>query len=482
MNKKRVVCVLAVICLIAGIFYSPIKIYADIEWSLDRIETTELEFSGVYEKIKNAAILHLIMQKLKSCKGSMPFDSALMANWRGGADDVENEGDMFVSSTVDIGVGPWFGNVLDGASGRDGDIKCAHTGKTTMLDVVAWLFKNYNNDGLSSGNFSGVTVEDRRKIICDYEDPAKPGLLMSSNILGDKTDTPCEDAGFYTADADQFDSYFQKLYNRMKEANLYLPNYEDIDFFNKVDGYYLYMKDFQIQCGDAWDNFVEDDGWISGKDNSGRLKVMGYKIDEVTGKVRRGYFPINIESDKEIQSFVEEKLTCRQIVEGKIGTSAQGMNGAIREYLSIINNLVYSNCRDNIAPAIENKRKEIDDEYPKYKRTDEEDKIIDEINEEYNRIINEEEYLAYVDGESEILVAKNNYGDVESEYILTCRSSLPFIKVKTVEQGALDDAIEEAFYDACYDSTISLPWLICPVINWVSDTVDELSKMLDGFF
>ena len=157
--RKKIMRILMAGCLMISVFYAPIEVHAEVqstEYPLDGISIAELELSGVYGKIKNAAVIHLIVQKMYMCFGSLPKEgeSSLRANWSGGTDDVENEGDIFVSKTTDVGVGPWLGGVLDGNSGRDGDIKCAHTTKTTMLDLLAYLFKNVSRSLSPHENFS----------------------------------------------------------------------------------------------------------------------------------------------------------------------------------------------------------------------------------------------------------------------------------------------------------------------------------------
>ena len=70
-------------------------------------------------------------------------------------------------------------------------------------------------------------------------------------------------------------------------------------------------------------------------------------------------------------------------------------------------------------------------------------------------------------------------GSIPTDFIWACRSHLPYIDVIVDQEADLAGALEDKFKDKCMEA-LDLGWLICPVINYISDAVDGLMDAVDG--
>lgn len=483
---------LMAIAVVLMVCSTPYKAYAFSEDAIDLdIDTTTIELKNAWAQIKNAAIIHLIAQKMQVC---ISIGQVINADddtvWPrttellGAIPGVLDKGNVFKTTAIlsgdinqNIGVGTW----LSGIFGEDdGTIKCnASTGDGNLFDMFVYIYKNYKA-GMSASNLedASVTEADRIKVICNKDDLTKPGLLQPSNVLGTPNNMACNNTSvaWYTgvSTSEQL-SYIKSLYEEMRanSNNKYIVSWDDLGYYNGVDGYYLYSNDFESQCGSA--SFSVHKG-----SEDGYVYMPGFRIKD-DGTVKPGYYEIRTSTDTARTSFVVNDeagatRTCQALVDE--------MNDHIGDYLRFVNHEIYMVCKTGVDEAIEDKRKEISEKYlENEKSTEKELEDANAVVDEYARIQTEREYMATVSGDSETLISVVN--EVESsmptDYIWVCRSHLPYIDVTVQEEVDIKDVIEDEFTDYCYQ-TMDLAWVVCPIIKGVSNAVDSLTKMIEEFF
>lgn len=523
MKIKRACCLSIVVVFVLNLLLMQNIAYADYfkdGYPLD-IDTSEVHVADAYDQIRNAAAIHVVVQKMHRCIsiGAVPVDDY----WNKG--HVLNDGYFFDnlitidkgSSPVNVALGPYleqFNEVERGTlveklvSGAvditrgDGQARCY---RTNLLDSLAYLYKNYRTSGgltafsKDSLENPSVTSADRLKIICDIDNPTQPGLMRPADVglLGGYKGVSakaCNDStvsgytGNYSYSGDNAAErrkeanstqlfHLGKIYDEIKRnsGNKYLPEFTELENYNKVDGYYLYSRDFQVQCSAAYKSFSATPG-------SDGNYVKGFKVDD-SGAVQQGYYKIDAVSDDAKMSFIGIKLTCVELV--------SNMNRTIVDYLKVVNNQIFSTCKRAIDEEIDNRINEVQEKYLSAgKRVDDANALIAE----YDRIRKDGEYVVRrdSDGEDELVPISYNTGagsdgrtyeisNSPTDYILQCRSSLPYIEVVVEHEDSVFDALEAEFYDACRN-TVRLAWLVCPVVNSITGAVDGLQAEVEEFF
>gem|GEM_PF-6473272 len=481
---------------------TPYKAYAFSEEGINlNIDTSTIEVKNAWAQIKNAAIIHLIAQKMQVCisigqvisendgtvwpRTTVTDLTGLVTLIKG----VLDEGNVFKTGVLlsgdvnqNIGVGTWLSDIF---GEDDGTIKCnVSTSKGNLFDMFVYTYKNYKA-GIRTVELAEasahVSEADRLKVVCNKDNPALSGLLQPSNAFGTPNSKACNASNveWYTGvTIDQQLAYIKSLYEEMRanSNNDYIVPWDELGYYNGVDGYYLYSKDFEKQCGSAYESFIDKKESMDGYAYQFGYKVVDDDENGDYGHVEIGYYPIRNSSDTARQSFVEGTRTCMELVDE--------MNDHIGDYLRFINHEIYSVCKTGIEDAMSEKRKEIKEKYidnEKSSKLERED--AEAVLSEYNRIQLNHEYVAKVDGETRTLIQVNNesLSRMPLDYIWTCREHLPYIDVAVQEEADWSEAIEEEFKDNCRD-TMDLGWVVCPIIWAISNAVDALSETVEGFF
>lgn len=503
--SKKIICLFVAAVLIVGGSFTPYRAFAAFDengLSL-KIDTSNVILPDTWQQIKNAAIIHLIIFNLKKCVnlGDVLDGAVRPRNTETSIlglidllDGVWDKGAVFNADVtgginVDINVGPWLSSFFGTESGK---IECndwTSNGNGNLFNMFVYILKNYKSGvDLNIGNTSSVGVDDRLRVVCNG---IKRGLLAPSDSLAILNDKACNssDVSWYTGGGkeDQL-AYLRQVFEefRLNSGNDFIIPFDGKDghplsYFDTIDGYYLYSRDFETQCKDLDQNFSESP--IDGS-------TMRFYVDNNSGKVTKRFYIIDSKNNNASASFVggteeEYTKTCTDLI--------MRMNEIIGPYLQFINSKIGKVCAAGVDEAIEEKRKEINEKYLQNTSASETEKTDSQlVLDEYDRIQREGEYVARrmsEEGEDEVLeriyATSIDVGPVPmvepTEYIWTCRSHLPYINVEIAEEGDLADALKNEFYDACYD-TMDLAWVVCPVINWVSGTADALSELIDGFF
>lgn len=495
-------CIFVALLMLIEITSTPFKAFAFDENAITlNIDTTTIEVKDAWQQIKNAAVIHLIAQKMQVCvqigqvilnaEDTGGFVGTVFGGtvWPdhnkffGALKGVLDTGNVFKADAIlsadinqNIGVGPWMSSLFKGQD--DGIIECNdRTGNGGgLFDMFVYILKNYRA-GLSMSDLdnASVTEADRLSVVCSKDETGaytRPGLLAPSNDTGHIIAVACNSSSvdWYTGvSITQQEAYIKQLYEEMRSnsGNKYILPWDSLGYYNEVDGYYLYSNDFSKQCGG-----VE---YSSTKPNDGNY-IKGYKISN-NGKVSEVYYKINSSSDVARQSFVGRVYTCEQLI--------NRMNEVIGPYIKKVNYEVYKACKTGVDEAIEGKRSEINEKYINNDSASPEE--VDDANKvlgEYSRIQSNREYVATKDDDGNEVI-QHVYVPLESEmptdHIYTCRSHLPFIDVVVQTEADLTQALEDEFYDACYD-TVDLAWVICPIINGLTGITDTLDNMLEDFF
>lgn len=499
-NKKLRLGALGIaIVLLSSVLLTPFSAFAFDEDAINLdIDTSTIELRDVWSQVKNAAIIHLIAQKMQMCVSigqvinadddtvwprTGGFFTDLTSwigggGWAGGVLDDGNvfKGDAIVSFDVNtnIGVGTWFSSLYNDNSGI---IECNDrtTGGGNLFDIFTYIYKNYKA-GMDATDIedASVTEADRLKIVCNKDDLTKPGLLQPSNGWGTPSMEACNSSAveWYTgvSTEDQL-AYIKKIYEEMRAnaGNPYILSWDELGYYDEVDGYYLYSNDFEAQCGSA--SFVS-----SNKGESGYQYIAAKKIKN-DGSIKSGYYEIKTDADTARQSFVVGTRTCVELV-GE-------MNDHIKKYLQVVNKRIYDLCKTSVDDMIDEKKREITEKYlDNESAKDEEIEDANSVIDEYTRIQNDKEYMAIQkDDETKELVqvAGETEEDMPTDYVWMCREHLPYIDVVVDEEADLKEIIEDEFTDNCYKA-VDLAWVVCPVIKGLSKVVDSLEQWIEEFF
>lgn len=503
--SKKIICLFVAVVLIVGGSFAPYRAFAAFDengLSL-KIDTSNVILPDTWQQIKNAAIIHLITFNLKKCVNlGYALDGAVrprntqtsLLGFVDFLDGVWDKGAVFNAdvtggNNVDINVGPWLSSFFGTESGK---IECndwTGNGDGNLFNMFVYILKNYKAGAdLSISDTSSVSVSDRLRVVCNG---AKRGLLASSNIFAGLNDEACNssDVDWYTGgDTKEQLKYLSEVFEefRLNSGNDFIIPFNGKDgyplsYFDTIDGYYLYSRDFEVQCKDLEQNFSES--YVDGS-------VMRFYVDNNSGKVTKRFYIVDSRHNNAAASFVggteeEYTKTCTDLI--------MRMNEIIGPYLQFINSEIGKVCRVGVDEAIEEKRKEINEKYLQSASATEVQRADSQlVLDEYDRIQREGEYVARrmsEEGEDEVLeriyTVSIDVGPAPmaapTEYIWTCRSHLPYINIEIDEEGDFAEALKNEFYDACYDE-MDLAWVVCPVINWVSETADALSELIDGFF
>lgn len=503
---SSVKCLIVALILVIEITSTPFKAFAFDEKAIKLdIDTTSIEVKNAWQQIKNAAVIHLVAQKMQVCVhiGQVILNAddtgGVIGTIFGGTvwpshtgkfigmelpiKGVLDKGNVFKTAAIlsgdsntNIGVGPWMSSLFKGQD--DGIIECNdRTGSGGgLFDMFVYILKNYRSGmNISDLENASVTESDRLAVVCSKDsngDYTQPGLLIPSNDSGRPNSLACNSPSvkYYTGvSISQQEAYIKQLYEEMRAAsgNSYILPWDSLGYYDEVDGYYLYSNDFSKQCGSA--DFSTTKG-------NGDNYIKGYKISN-SGKVTEGYYKINSSSDISRQSFVSRSYTCSQLL--------NRMNEVIGPYIKKVNYEVYKTCKTGVDEAIDGKRNEINEKYINNDSASAEE--VDDANKvlaEYSRIQSNREYVATKDDDGNEVI-QHVFVPLESEmptdHIYTCRSHLPFIDVVVQEEADLSQALEDEFYDACYD-TVDLAWVICPIINGLTGITDTLNNMVEDFF
>lgn len=482
-KKKRIIIALIAGIIMAGNVFIPYNVALAFDENAIKlnISTSNVEVANTWQQIKNAATIHLIAQKMKTCveikqtlspiTGNAINDSFNTAYWS--RKEVVDDGKVFKGSMIisgdhntDVAVGPALSsNFTSFGSNNNGSgiIHCNSKTKSGkyLFDMFVYVLKNYRAGMSLAGAASGsVTAADRLSVICNGE---RPGMLQPVNvpIIGAPTasNEPCNSGNveYYAGvDYDQQLSYLGSLYENMRanSGNSYILPWSSLDTYNGVDGYYLYNNDFKAQCGDVF----------TANDYSG---ARGFRVND-DGSVESGSYSFT--NDTARASFVEGTRTCTQLVEE--------MNDHIGEYLRFVNEQVLSTCEAGVTSAIDEKRREIQEKYLSGDASEEEKSDANSVISEYDRIVSTREYMAVKDGENETLMTAEQ---MPTDRVWQCRSHLPFVNVTTQHEDSMDELIHDEFDDYCYE-VMDLAWVVCPVVRAISDAADGLQEAIGGFF
>lgn len=527
-NKiKKIFIFIVAFVFLAFLSFSPLEVYADKDYYdengnklnlgyvvLDGVDSSDVDVSDAWQKMKNAAIVKLITRKFLQCieKGGTisisnigPLGSAvwndILATRRTHKDGttIENDGaldtgrvfvgaDHIFQGGRDLEAGRWLGSMFDDGNGL---IECDDGAESNgnLFDMFVYIYKNYRS-GVEETELrdsaAHVDENDRMKILCDKDDPKKNGLFFTP----DKVETTgwyitnfeyssygknkaCNDPNAeYFSGALMEDQllYMKKVYEDMlnNAGNEFMDKWDNlIKGWDHVTSFYLYYKDFEIQCSGA------DFSLTKGSDSSDW--VIGYQIDDENGTLKKGFYSLSSSEGSSDYSFDGNSYTCKELL--------QKMNGIATVYLKYVNHAIYNYCKNAIAPVIDDKLKEIEVKYLKNTNasTDDVDKA-NNVKKLFEDIKDKNGYTMNSETEEIFEPKKEDKDSMPNDYLLTCRDNIPYVTVEMQSEADLGDALEDEFNDGCYDAIESLSWIVCPVLKAISNAADALSETVGGFF
>lgn len=490
---KRFLSLFMAVTIIFSAFFAPLA-YAEGESQTIEdgyklgIETDKVVAKNIWQQIKNAAIIHLVAQKMKKCQeiGEIGYYGIYDDP---DADKVLDKGQIFMPDwdaispliNVSIAVGPWLDDHIDNT---DGQIEC-NDNDGALFNMFVYILNNYKastevntkdsekelnvdkdfKKGDEEKSHKAVTREQRLKIVCNGLDGYlnEPGLLRNQNH-----GQSCEAASDFHPNEDiaQF-TYLSRVYEKFRQdnsANEFIRSFASLGNYDEVEGYYLYSLDFKKQCGGSTFN-------VSPTGTDFRINNDGY--------VEKGTYS-SLEGEKAYYSFVGGSKTCTNL--------RDKMNSYLDIYVKTINKEILAECKIKIDEAIERQTNLLEEKREAEGTTDEQKQTIDNIEAEYEDVKQNYKYVAKRRTEEEIksgveeevIAAGSDGKNIKTEYIWTCRSSLPYIEVLIADEQDLEQEIDENFARNKCKEQLDLGWLICPIVDTVTKFVDTITEWIEN--
>lgn len=511
---KRICCgVMALVLLMGSTLSLPLKAYAYVEdgYNLD-LNRVQVDAKDRWRQIKNAAVIHLVTQKLYKCIPSMwrvqstanvQKGSVWASEWMNISlpDSLKGffgiEGDTL--NQVDINVGPWLDKSLTGDTNGQMTCNAGSSEGNNVLDVFAYIYKTYTaSSSLSDATItnSRISESDIQEIVCGEEGS---GLFSCTEMtLGQKVTllrTVCPTLSvtnfmmtlptcigraaaaliFSTLSLGYSDAsriaYIKGLYNEIIErsGNDLLPrwnNDNDLETYNNVDGFYLYSLDYSALCLRS--------GFGGNRSNTGDVP---YITDN--GEVMWQQSSSSSSSLKAYSFVGSGQLSCSDLV--------TKMQDYIKKYITYVNAAVYQECKRVIDEGIETVKAELASQESSGNLSGEQQEDAQKLRDEYGRIQRVGEYVIKVEGGTETLIQAAGF--TADDYIWQCRKSLPYIDVNIIAEPDLPGAIEsgdagvditsDTLDKACREVIEHLEWIICPILVWFAQTADGLTETVE---
>ena len=165
MKKNKIIktaSLLVAMSLVITVFTMPFRAYAEFfEEGIELdIDTSTINLADAWGQIKNAAIIHLVAQKMQKCisQGQVILNADDTGGIMGGTvwpphtswldgKGVLDKGNVFKAGALlsgdvnqKIGTGPWLSSIYGSNSG---EMKCnAMTSKGSFFDMFVYIYKN----------------------------------------------------------------------------------------------------------------------------------------------------------------------------------------------------------------------------------------------------------------------------------------------------------------------------------------------------
>lgn len=413
----------------------------------------ENEISNAYDQLEKAAIVHLLMQKVYAC--------ALNTIETVFYPEDAQAGEIFYAYDSDDA---WLEWALSGSI-DDQRIHCDETGPNgNILDLLAEYME-----------------VDKTDILCNHRNNSNGGLIIRTDGSLNYDHSPAGHYNTVNNNCSTWDSdltigyvmnveyeygedgyptgysipYLYDLYEwyRSTSKNPYAQALgEDLSYYNPVDGYFLYMNDFEIMCNSD----LSDTDKNSYATFSTPLTVINEK-----GEVEKRWIKLNgVNENSTFRTYISGKKSCLDLLNRM---SEDDMVTGVQEALF---GYIDDACTRHQKPAVEDIITQLQS-------------IIDDpdASEEskQNATANLEIAQGYID--SNTFTKETEAGGLE------CIGSDELEGLTDIEQGESQNPggsvtdPEDGGPDSsptCFDGGGALGWILCPAIEALGDVVAEV--------
>lgn len=427
----------------------------------------EIRLRNAKNLIDDAANAQVIANAMKKCISSLPDLESV------GSNRVQSkEKKMFSGriNDVDVSVGAWVEEQINGKVG-DGEIHCKDNGNKILT-----LFSNVID----------VSVSD---LLCNAENQDYAGLIerVEMNDLSEYTAVNSGCSSSYTGksyysynnnngagtnkiygkDYSTGETYIKLLYEHWREnsENQYIVPWNNLGDFKNPSGYYALLDDYHANCGET----VQPDGW------NGDNKVIINEITDEGQEIKSTYqYSSNAPTTS---SPTGVKRTCSEI--------ASTINSYYNDYRDALYNAFKSECSSSVKDTwsfeftvangvlSDDSPVEISsggETWSNYTRESDGTIVMKEFSD------NDKEAAQQTIDDYNAL--KDNDFVTEDSGKWTCHAPLGYKVVMDayVDPSTSIDDESGSVKKTCANSggAESLGWIVCPVLNWLSNVSNDV--------
>ena len=402
-----------------GVFFVAIVELVTVIGSLP-VFADDVTIDNVQQKIQEAAIAHVVANTMKKCAASVAVVGDGFNAFHEPEDVLTSTKGVF-EGTTNIAVGPWMENRIQNKV-DDGDIWCK------------------NEDGKIVSVFAttmGVSVKD---VICGIDDQG--GLMMGyeRDQVGYQSAT-CSSGNYFLGNGtvDDRKAALKKIYDQWATNNPYAVSWDDIGYFNQVDGYYLYLNDLKTMCTGSGIDLT----YTSVTSNAG--------LAQTTHTVN------SANNSKNINSFVEGAKNCSTLA-SKVTDYAPLFQAEVKSKLN-------DSCKSAVLSQLDEKEAEaqaIVDDPSSYSAED-----VQKAQDQLTEIQAARASSDYLEGnDTDGYTCKTVAGIVVTQLA-------PVDPAETV--GVTDP---DSTQPSCFNSAESLGWIICPILDITSNLLNTLYERI----
>ena len=438
----------------------------------------------IAKQLEDAAYVNVVVNTMSKCVASIGGnDGEYIPMMRG---KNAEEGKIMIHGTTDISTSLQIEGIVQGKGssgwdGGNGTIWCyqGEDGGTSIFQLFAKVMADAGismKEILCDGGQPGLIqrVDNSAKNCEHFEDDTAGLGMFDCGIFGSGTCVYWMSSG-----EDKGKAHLQKIYEKFYSSrtsdptsskyNPYLPTWGEIGSFNNVDGYFLYIKDFNYRCSFSESSADPHSDWspvvlIDRSDKKIEMQRKYYHISST------GSWGTALSSDHPAKS-------CEELLAGveRLRKNSNEVENRSGGYQGIITAELKKACAEaktsdgqNAWEVAKTKLEEViadGDSSDDLKA--EAQKNLDELN---------------------TIMSSGNYvkteGNIDSDDKMTleCYDPEAFdIDVAAHDPAADPDDLVDGDTKkepSCYDNAGSLGWIVCPIINQLSDFIQGAYEAL----
>lgn len=417
---------------------------------------------AITEMLEDAAYMNIVANTLKKCINggklvSYTTEPSTRRGYRIIDGDVFANSDGIILHDTTYSTSLTIEDMVQGNGGDDGAIWC-YQGTDKGKNIFQLYAKVMKNAGISM-----------KEILCDGNNPGMFKRTDNKNCdsFSDDADSSSwcilDSCYYWTSPGTSAAlAHMEKVYNKFltKVDNPYMPSWDEIGKFNNVDGYFLYIQDFNKMC----------DADKVGKDSDQKQPVVIINRENKKITFERSYYHVttsktwehSISGDNPVTScsgFLDRIEELRKI-SNEVEARSGGYQGIITAELKRACKEAKDSEGNNAWETAKTKLNEIlaDDTNPEDLLTDAQTTL-----DELTAIMTAD---VYVKTDGNIDTSDNMTIEcIEPEaFNIDVAAYTPVADPDDLDPNATSEA-------SCYDNAGSLGWVLCPIIDQVSNAI-----------